>query len=1138
MRRKILLFLLLACACSPACFAANESYNIWNGTDKTAVAPAGDVYDVVSAAELAWIADQDDDFAGKTIVLRANIDLNGKFWTPIGTAAKPFKGTFKGKGHLIKGLHLFNATDGVGLFGHVAQGATIDSLGISGSELVAKNKRRVGTIAGVCGGTVKQCWSMAQIVVAGNVAGGLVGELTATGSITDAYNAGLIFNANDTIGGIVGRNIGGTLTRVFNTGYAKNGKAIVGDDRSGVYTECFYDRKLYYQQSGITADQSSAIDITRTMFTLFADQAVWSTGADRYPVLTAFANTDAALLSAAPMFIETEGVDPVNHANDLTMDFTLSTEGGITWTCQDNSADQWIHIDGEDVTVTRPCSETDVLVDSKLRNELRVVYMRPRRTEDLLPGLFTSFDRETGALDVVLGFCYDSYEELAEDARMGLATQGWLGDGDYTYLVERWVINEALMDTSRLDTLLLNANTEQYQTWFDTCHIRTKEMGHYLIRSFVKDNGCVNGWLENPKGVEYIVFGEFIPGEIVTKTDTVILTEAPVYVNAASKSESVGGAGEITYQWFVNGDSIHTQTGLNLVNYPVSTPNTYVFTRGTRDEQCYVPEYSLAALGVYTVHAYAAFDAGEVEPSTDTTFCTVEDAQAFTVTATAATGGVDGLGYSYQWYQVNGTDSAAVTGAISEDLPLSGVSLTAGGTYTFVRKAKDNTRFTQWTVSRESRTIHIMAQLNPGAITNGALDDYCAPASATASTAVPVKISEVTAATGDTGIEYRWTWVEGNVTVGNEPNLNTSFLLGDIVGTTLTFYREVRNPGCEWSRSTGIATLYVGQDTHEDVSFTVCDSDMPYVMTWIDGSKHTFNKDGDSWTVSDTKSGRCAADTTFTISVAAIPNFHLDEFVSWCQTTGSMTVYYEEDPGAPSNVFYIRYSEDLKAYMHAADTTGAITTPGAIVFNNMPNLGTGDLYLTVQIGFSANSSEGTCFSRSHQMRLYPSLGGYVYSKYDRVVFVDNNPKNGALPESTEKLQFVSYQWYKNGVLQEGATGQYYHEGGAELNGVFYCMLKDTKDNSYRTCDIVLPAESKQAAPQATAVYPIPASAGEALTIEGYGKARILSFAGECVTTVERIDGQIAIPAPRVAGMYYVEITAEDGSLEIHKLIVK
>ena len=152
--------------------------------------------------------------------------------------------------------------------------------------------------------------------------------------------------------------------------------------------------------------------------------------------------------------------------------------------------------------------------------------------------------------------------------------------------------------------------------------------------------------------------------------------------------------------------------------------------------------------------------------------------------------------------------------------------------------------------------------------------------------------------------------------------------------------------------------------------------------------------------------------------------------------------------------------------------------------------------------------------------------------------MDNNPENGALPETTEKLEFVSYQWYKNGIPQEGMTGQYYHENGAILNGVFYCMLKDTKDKTYRTCDITLPADGAAAAPQRCAVYPVPANAGENITIECTGSARIISFAGECVTRVENVEEKTTVSAPRIPGMYYVEIRDAEGGLDIYKLIVK
>ena len=43
-------------------------------------------------------------YAGKTVVLDADIDLAGEEWTPIGTNANSFKGTFDGGNHKIQNL--------------------------------------------------------------------------------------------------------------------------------------------------------------------------------------------------------------------------------------------------------------------------------------------------------------------------------------------------------------------------------------------------------------------------------------------------------------------------------------------------------------------------------------------------------------------------------------------------------------------------------------------------------------------------------------------------------------------------------------------------------------------------------------------------------------------------------------------------------------------------------------------------------------------------------------------------------------------------------------------------------------------------------------------------------------------------
>ncbi|MBQ1859510.1 MAG: hypothetical protein II140_06600, partial [Paludibacteraceae bacterium] len=67
MKKRFLpfLFLLIACACPLALYATGEVYDRWDGT--TDPVAAGTTYYVSTARQLAWIAEQDNDFAGKTI---------------------------------------------------------------------------------------------------------------------------------------------------------------------------------------------------------------------------------------------------------------------------------------------------------------------------------------------------------------------------------------------------------------------------------------------------------------------------------------------------------------------------------------------------------------------------------------------------------------------------------------------------------------------------------------------------------------------------------------------------------------------------------------------------------------------------------------------------------------------------------------------------------------------------------------------------------------------------------------------------------------------------------------------------------------------------------------------------------------
>ncbi|MCQ2121747.1 MAG: InlB B-repeat-containing protein [Fibrobacter sp.] len=161
-------------------------------------------------------------------VLKADGTLNGNGsnftqWTPIGTFESPYKGTFDGNGHTINGLYFNDENaDGVGLFGSIDYGAKVQNVGVVDSYI-----RGAGTVGGVVGWNMRG--SVSNVYNAGAVSGndrvgGVVGNNG--GSVSNVYNTGAVSGLGD-VGGVVGTNEDGFVSNVYNTG-AVNGRNDVG----------------------------------------------------------------------------------------------------------------------------------------------------------------------------------------------------------------------------------------------------------------------------------------------------------------------------------------------------------------------------------------------------------------------------------------------------------------------------------------------------------------------------------------------------------------------------------------------------------------------------------------------------------------------------------------------------------------------------------------------------------------------------------------------------------------------------------------------------------------------------------------------------------------------------------------------
>ena len=208
---RLLIFVLVAALVFGAVCVGGVSGANWIDSANTGwYNPDKNEFTIYTAAELAGLAklvNGGNSFADKTINLGADIDLNSNydllnvfagenynsepndiiFWTPIGTTAAPFKGTFNGGGHLIDDLAIkYRSNSYVGLFGYVESG-TILSLNLGFNVFLLGdngNKATIGSLIGwLHNGLVQDCSVLDGVMVetqaqGGSSIGGLVGTIT------------------------------------------------------------------------------------------------------------------------------------------------------------------------------------------------------------------------------------------------------------------------------------------------------------------------------------------------------------------------------------------------------------------------------------------------------------------------------------------------------------------------------------------------------------------------------------------------------------------------------------------------------------------------------------------------------------------------------------------------------------------------------------------------------------------------------------------------------------------------------------------------------------------------------------------------------------------------------------------------
>ena len=195
--------------------------------------------------------------------LTADIDMSSvsKSFTPIGTSARMFVGTFDGQGHKITNLRITGNNDFTGLFGYVGGGAVIKNL-ILDSSCSISGGSYVGLIGGSNAGgvvTMENLGNEGTVTASGRNAGGIIGcnmGSSATFVINNCYVTGNISGGNEsgTLSGWLGNNAMITNTYSIATISGNdNGRYFARYGSEPTYMNC-YDT---YGSPGLTTCTSS-----------------------------------------------------------------------------------------------------------------------------------------------------------------------------------------------------------------------------------------------------------------------------------------------------------------------------------------------------------------------------------------------------------------------------------------------------------------------------------------------------------------------------------------------------------------------------------------------------------------------------------------------------------------------------------------------------------------------------------------------------------------------------------------------------------------------------------------------------------------------------------------------------------------
>ena len=157
--------------------------------------------------------------------------------------------------------------------------------------------------------------------------------------------------------------------------------------------------------------------------------------------------------------------------------------------------------------------------------------------------------------------------------------------------------------------------------------------------------------------------------------------------------------------------------------------------------------------------------------------------------------------------------------------------------------------------------------------------------------------------------------------------------------------------------------------------------------------------------------------------------------------------------------------------------------------------------------------------------------GLIRQHWKDVLFFDNSSN-----------EYVSYQWYKNGTLINGATNQYYKENG-DLDGDYYAEAINTSGNTIVTCPLTIIPQMEI---RAIKVFPNPSASGETVNVQMNlpaaelqgAKLYLYNMIGSVLNTINVTGASMDIQVPNAQGIYPLKLQLANGDILSVNIAVK